>query len=155
MLEREIKLDAPAAFRLEAVSALGGGYRLSKIETAEFDSRYFDTTDLRLTRAGCSLRYRTGRGWTLKLPHRAEEEEMSRLELASDAGPRTPPPALVDLTTAYVRARRLRPVATLRTRRRTVNVRGAGGSVLAEIAEDDVTLLSASGEPFGFREVEV
>jgi CHAD domain-containing protein len=155
MLEREIKLDAPAAFRLEAVSGLGGGYRLSKIETAEFDSRYYDTTDLRLTRAGCSLRYRTGRGWTLKLPHRSEEEEMSRLELASDAGPRTPPPALIDLTTAYVRARRVHPVATLRTRRRTVNVRGAGGSVLAEIAEDEVTLLSASGEPFGFREVEV
>jgi len=155
MLEREIKLDAPAAFRLEAVTTLGGGYRLSKIETVAFDSRYFDTADFRLTRAGCSLRYRTGRGWTLKLPQRSEKDEMSRLEVASDAGPRTPPPALIDLTTAFVRARRVHPVATLRTQRRTVNVRGAGGSVLAEIAEDDVTLLSAAGEPFGFREIEV
>lgn len=155
MLEREIKLDAPASFRLEAVSALGGGYRLSKIETATFDSRYYDSADFRLTRAGCSLRYRTGRGWTLKLPQMSEQGEMARLELASDAGARTPPPALIDLTTAFVRVRRVHPVATLRTIRRTVNVRGAGGTVLAEIAEDDVTLVAHSGERVGFREIEV
>src|SRR5579863_1448718 len=82
MLEREIKLDAPPSFRLEAVTGLGGGYRLSKIETATFDSRYFDTADYRLTRAGCSLRHRTGRGWTLKLPHLSEQGEMARMELA-------------------------------------------------------------------------
>ncbi len=155
MLEREIKLDAPPSFRLEHVSGLGGGYRLSKIETATFDSRYYDTADFRLTRAGCSLRYRTGRGWTLKLPHLSEQGEMARMELASDAGPRTLPPALVDLTTAFVRTRRLRPVATLRTIRRTLNVRGAGGTELAEIAEDDVTLLSREAEPIKFREIEV
>jgi CHAD domain-containing protein len=155
MLEREIKLDAPPSFRIEAVSGLGGGYRLSKIETATFDSRYFDTTDFRLTRAGCSLRYRTGRGWTLKLPQLSEQGEMARMELASDAGPRTPPPALVDLTTAFVRTRRLRPVATLRTVRRTLNVRGAGGTELAEIAEDDVTLLSHEAESIKFREIEI
>ncbi|HEY5094391.1 MAG TPA: CYTH and CHAD domain-containing protein [Candidatus Eremiobacteraceae bacterium] len=155
MLEREIKLDAPASFRLEAVTALGGGYRLSKIETATFDSRYFDTADFRLTRAGCSLRYRTGQGWTLKLPQTPEHGEMARLELASDAGPRTPPPALLDLITGYVRTRRMRPIATLRTVRRTLSVRGVGGSILAEIAEDDVTHLALEGKPSGFREIEV
>ena len=155
MLEREIKLEAPASFRLEAVTVLGGGYRLSKIESATFDSRYFDTADFRLTRAGCSLRYRTGQGWTLKLPQTSEQGEMARLELASDAGPRTPPPALLDLTTAFIRTRRVRPVATLRTVRRTVGVRGVGGSVLAEIAEDDVTLIAHAGEPAHFRELEV
>jgi CHAD domain-containing protein len=49
----------------------------------------------------------------------------------------------------------LRPVATLRTIRRTLNVRGAGGTELAEIAEDDVTLLSREAEPIKFREIEV
>ena len=155
MLEREIKLEAPASFRLEAVSALGGGYRLSKIESATFDSRYFDTVDFRLTRAGCSLRYRTGQGWTLKLPQTPEQGEMARLELASDAAPRKPPSALLDLTTAYIRTRRVHPVATLRTIRRTVGVRGVGGTVLAEIAEDDVTLVTLAGEAIGFREIEV
>jgi CHAD domain-containing protein len=155
MLEREIKLEAPPSFRLEAATALGGGYRLSKIETVTFDSRYYDTADFRLTRSGCSLRYRTARGWTLKLPQAPEKEEMARLELASDAGPRTPPPALLDLITGFVRTRRVRPIATLRTTRRTVNVRGVGGAVLAEIAEDEVSLVSVAGAPTGFREIEI
>ncbi|HKW44603.1 MAG TPA: CYTH and CHAD domain-containing protein [Candidatus Eremiobacteraceae bacterium] len=155
MLEREIKLAAPASFRLEAVTGLGGGYRMSKIERVTFDSRYFDSADYRLARAGCSLRHRTGRGWTLKLPQSSEQSAMVRLEISSKAGPRTPPPALLDLVTAYVRTRRVRPVATLRTIRRTVNVRGAGGSELAEIAEDEVSLLATAGEPFEFREIEV
>lgn len=155
MLEREIKLEAPASFRLEAVTALGGGYRLSKIESATFDSRYFDTADYRLTRAGCSLRYRSGQGWTLKLPQTPEQGEMARLELASDAGPRTPPPALLDLVTGYVRTRKVRPISTLRTTRRKLSVRGAGGTILAEIAEDDVTHIALHGNPTRFREVEV
>jgi CHAD domain-containing protein len=155
MLEREVKLEAPPSFRLETIARLGGGYRVSKITTAVFDSRYFDTTDRRLARAGCSLRYRTGDRWTLKLPDVSERGEFARAEHTVIAGPRTPPAALVDLATAYARTRRLRAVATLHTERRTVTLASAGGAALAEVADDRVSAHLATGAAMEFRELEV
>lgn len=155
MLEREVKLEAPAAFRLESIARLGGGYRVSKIGVETFDSRYYDTADRRLARAGCSLRYRTGDRWTLKLPDVSERGEFSRAEHNVDAGPRTPPAALVDLATAYVRTRKLRAVALLRTERRTVTLASAGGAALAEVADDRVAAQLATGAALDFREIEV
>ncbi len=155
MLEREVKLDSPAAFRLESIARLGGGYRVSKITAHTFDSCYYDTIDRRLARAGCSLRYRTGDRWTLKLPDISERGEFARAEHTVTAGPRMPPAALVDLATAYVRTRRLRAVAKLRSDRRTVTLASAGGAALAEVADDCVTAVLASGDAMEFRELEV
>src|SRR4029453_3363774 len=63
---------------------------------------YYDTADLRLARAGASLRFRRGdeEPWTVKLPTDAPgvRDEISMTGPAS-----TPPERLVDLVTAYTR----------------------------------------------------
>ena len=38
------------------------------VDEVDQDAVYFDTPDLRLTRAGASLRYRSDDGWTVKVP---------------------------------------------------------------------------------------
>ena len=81
-LERELKLRAGEGFELPD---LGG----EELEPRVFVSTYYDAPDLRLARAGVTLRHRTenGRGlWQLKLPRRG-----SRLELEL-AGPKSRPP---------------------------------------------------------------
>jgi CHAD domain-containing protein len=121
---------------------------------------YYDTSDLRLLRAGITLRRRTGgedAGWHLKLPAGDRTREEVRLPL--DAGP-TPdevPRELAGLVRARTRDAELVPVATVSTRRQTVNLLDADGQVLAEVADDRVVAERPQDpEPAdSWREVEV
>jgi CHAD domain-containing protein len=127
---------------------------------------YYDTSDLRLLRAGLTLRRRTGgedAGWHLKLPVSGQTREEVRLTLDAkptpDEGP-TPdevPRELADLVRARSRAAELMPVATVSTRRQTVNLLDAGGQVLAEVADDRVVAERPQGRGAAdsWREVEV
>ena len=79
MLERELKLNVPADFRLPDLScgdldAIAGARRY-------LDAVYFDTADLRLARWGCSLRHRTDEGWTVKLPPADDRDLQQRREV--------------------------------------------------------------------------
>ena len=97
---------------------------------------YFDTDDLRLRRAGITLRHRTGgtdAGWHLKLPAGRDREE-----LTVDAGPGAVPDALQVLVRSRVRERELTPVASLSTRRIARRLLAADGTALAELADDTV-----------------
>ena len=78
MLERELKLIAPAAFRLPDMSVDG----LESVAAASryLDAVYYDTADLRLARWGCSVRYRTDEGWTVKLPPVEDRDLQERRE---------------------------------------------------------------------------
>src|SRR5881396_658751 len=64
MREREAKLLASPGFRLPALDGVVEGVRIASDECVELCAVYFDTPDLRLTRSGASLRYRSEH-WTV------------------------------------------------------------------------------------------
>ena len=139
------------------------------------DAVYYDTADLRLIRAGVTLRRRTGgedAGWHLKLPAGAETRYEVRLPLAAPAG--TPaagaapgtagqraaaplagddgvvPEELAFLVRAYTRGAALAPVMHTQTSRRVVRLLDAAGQTLAEITADHV---SADGSAASWDEI--
>jgi CHAD domain-containing protein len=122
------------------------------------EAEYYDTSDLRLMRAGITLRRRRGgddAGWHLKLPADAG----SRLELQLPLGQtgRRVPKELAALVRVHTRGEALRPVANITTaRRRRVLLDGAGTS-LAEVVADDVSAqtLGESTALSHWHEVEV
>jgi len=104
----ELKLDAPAGFRLPP---LGGRPLAPRV----FTSVYYDVPGESLAAVGITLRRRTenGRGvWQLKLP-----ADDSRLELEAEGGPGQPPEELLALLHAHLRRGPLERVAELRTHR--------------------------------------
>jgi CHAD domain-containing protein len=143
-IERELKLRVPDGFELPALG--------EPLETRVFTSTYHDTPDLRLCRAGVTLRYRLegGRGvWQLKLPHGA-----SRVELELAGAPGSPPAELLRLLTALRRGGRLRSVARLRTRRDARRL-ADDGRALAEIVLDSVAVMERRRVTDTFEEVEI
>ena len=140
----------PDLTELTAVDSLGqtANHALSAI--------YYDTADLRLTRAKITLRRRTGGsddGWHLKLPG-----SMGRLELRADLGdPTTPPEELVNAIRAIVRREKLVPIAQVDNNRAETTLLGATGTPVAEFCDDRVTAWSLlpGGEQTSWREWEV
>ncbi|MBV8993749.1 MAG: CYTH and CHAD domain-containing protein [Pseudonocardiales bacterium] len=124
----------------------------------DLNAVYFDTADLRLLRAGITLRRREGGsdpGWHLKLP--AGQDSRDELRLPLGRSPRRPPAELVTLTRVYARGAALAPVAELTTRRRRWVLADADGHALAELVDDHVTAHSMGEQTttVSWREVEV
>ena len=69
-LEREVKLAAWGGFVLPALDDVAPDVTVEALKTKKLDATYYDTRDLRLARAGVSLRHRVGDDppWTVKLP---------------------------------------------------------------------------------------
>ena len=86
-----------------------------RTEAVEQHAVYFDTSDLRLTRSGVSLRYRSDDGWTVKLPESRTASSMTRTEhaFAGDAGP--PPAPAASLVRPWSRTAPLVEIATIDT----------------------------------------
>jgi CHAD domain-containing protein len=74
---------------------------------------YYDADDLRLTRWGGSLRFRSPNEWTLTLPPPAEERLVYSTEHTFVGTRGAIPPRALDLATAYLRGAVPRPVADL------------------------------------------
>ena len=155
MLEREVKLAAPPAFALPDLEDLAAAVDAGPIDERRLETVYYDTPDLRLARWGANLRIRQGEGWTLKLPATSQGPALTRreLEFPGDAG--RPPDAAVALVIAYVRRASLVPVASLSTLRRRVQLKNREGTVLAEVVDDDVSVIQGLRVQNRFREVEV
>lgn len=155
MLEREVKLAAPPAFALPDLEDLAAAVETSPVDERRLETVYYDTPDLRLARWGANLRIRQSEGWTLKLPSTSAGPALSRreLEFPGDAG--HPPDAAVALVLAYVRRSTLVPVASLSTLRRRVQLKNREGTVLAEVVDDDVSVIQGLRVQNRFREVEV
>ena len=142
--EHELKLDAPAGFRLPP---LGG----SPLTPRVFTSVYYDVPGGSLADGGITLRRRTENGhgvWQLKLP-----ADDSRLELEAEGGPGQPPEALLALLHAHLRRGPLERVAELRTHRSGELV--ARNGTTAEVTADEVTVLDSSEASNHFVEVEI
>jgi len=118
---------------------------------------YYDTSDLRLARAGITLRHRPGGsddGWHLKLPLGPRANGV-RDELQRPGNGTEPPEELGKLVTAYVRFAEVQPAATLITDRQSLVLRDEAGAPLAEIVDDQVTVQGVGRVSAGFREIEV
>src|SRR2546429_3736086 len=155
MLEREVKLAAPAAFQAPDLEDVGAAVETSPVDERRLETVYYDTPDLRLARWGANLRIRQGEGWTLKLPSTSDGPALTRreLEFPGDAG--RPPDAATALVIAYVRRASLVPVASLSTLRRRVQLKNRDGTLLAEVVDDDVSVIQGLRVQNRFREVEV
>lgn len=143
-LEIERKYDAGEDLPWVDLSALPGVAALATPKEKLLDATYYDTESLALTRAGITLRRRTGgsdAGWHLKLP----AADGARTEFGEPLGHHTVAPiALVDRVRVHVRDHELHPVAGIKSRRMVHKLLGAADEVLAEAA-DDVVNASSSG----------
>jgi CHAD domain-containing protein len=155
MLEREVKLAVPPAFALPDLEDLAAAVETSPIDERRLETVYYDTPDLRLARWGANLRIRQGEGWTLKLPSTSEGPALTRRELEFPGDARQPPDAAVALVIGYVRRATLVPVASLSTLRRRVQLKNREGTLLAEVVDDDVSVIQGLRVQSRFREVEV
>ena len=115
---------------------------------------YYDTADLRLARAGASLRFRRGddEPWTVKLPTDAPGV---RNEISMTGPASTPPERLVDLVTAFTRGQELAPVVTLNTTRIAHQLCDRDDRVTVEVVDDSVSVPDGRRVALRFREIEV
>jgi CHAD domain-containing protein len=155
-VEVERKFRVHGLFRLAGVR-LPDGWSLGTGSAQTLDATYFDSGDLRLSRARLTLRRRVGgadEGWHLKLPLGGEARE----ELAVPLGrgtPDSPPPELCDLVVPFVRSARLEVVARLLTERTTYAVLAPEGDVTALLTDDSVSVFDGDRVVARFRELEV
>ncbi|MHA6794539.1 CYTH and CHAD domain-containing protein [Pseudonocardia bannensis] len=141
---------------VERLAAAANGVAPAVPVTMSLSAVYYDTADLRLARAGLTLRRRRGgddAGWHLKLPAGTDSRDEVRLPL----GRSTRPPAhLVGLTRASHRGAGLAPVAQLDNRRRRWVLTDSEGRTLAEVVDDQVTATTPDGAPpTSWDEIEV
>ena len=158
-LEQEVKLDVWPGFELPELVGVSDGVAAVPAKTRTLVATYHDTADLRLARAGISLRHREGdgTGWTLKLPADvpAADGAVSRTETTFEGGPEQVPEEVRRRLLAWTRNALLVPVARLESERRTVVLRGQEGSDLVEVVDDEVSAFDGSHLALRFREVEV
>ena len=153
--ERERKYDVPDAFALPDPATLAPEGGRVEGDVVRLHSTYFDTADHRLIRSGITLRRRTGdadTGWHLKVP-----AGDARTELHLPDGGDSVPEQFVSLVRGLTNGEPLGVIATLDTERHRHRILDAGGSALAEVADDTVTA-AVVGDGAGvsrWREVEV
>jgi CHAD domain-containing protein len=156
--ETERKYEADDAVVLLDPARLLGLDPGSQPEEQQLEAIYFDTPDLRLLRAGVTLRRRKGgadEGWHLKLP--AGQDSRDELRLPLTRARSKPPAEFVALTRLNTRGTALGPVAQLNTQRRRWVLADAEGHELAELVEDQVNAhtMGKQTTAVSWREVEV
>ena len=137
--ETETKYDAPAGAGLPGLDRLPGVAATSGPEEQRLEAEYYDTDDLRLIRAGITLRRRSGGaddGWHLKLPLGNGTRREIRRPLGTA---RHVPSDLAALVRVHARGTQFRPVARITTTRRRLILLDEAGDSLAEVAADDVS----------------
>ncbi len=155
MSEREAKLLVADDFQVPPPRRLGKRVASIETDTVRQCAVYYDTPDLRLTRSGVSVRFRSDDGWTVKLPERRSASVLIRSEhaFAGDGG--EVPKAAASLVRSWTRSGRLVEVADVDTRRRRTRLRDRRGAMLAELDDDDVVGERDGDTAIRFREIEV
>ncbi|MDQ4033223.1 MAG: CYTH and CHAD domain-containing protein [Actinomycetota bacterium] len=158
MRETERKYEGIEGLELLDPAGLLGFDNATGPDEQDLEAVYFDTADLRLVRAGVTLRRREGgsdEGWHLKFPAGKDSRDELRLPLGRAA--RRPPAELVALTRVYTRGGVLAPVAELNTRRRRWVLADSRGRSLAELVDDHVRArtMGEQATAVSWREVEV
>src|SRR5438552_2360357 len=157
--EREVKMLVPDGFRLPDLKEVTPGVRAHDRGVRVLVATYWDTETLALQRAGFGLRYRTTDGsagqWTVKAQSRRDGPAVVREELDIDGDPGTPPPPALQRVGGALGGGALRPVVTVHTNRHIVDLVDAGGTRVAEVADDRVSTRHQDRELTAFREVEI
>ncbi len=155
-VEREVKLAAWGGFSLPDLFGVCEGVSAQPMPERRLDALYYDTRDLRLARAGVSLRHRTGDEppWTVKLPEGDRGPVMNRREIPFPGPAGEIPPQAAALVRAYTRTAPLVPVARLKTRRTGVEL-VVDDRRVAEVVDDEVSVYHGRRLASRFREVEV
>ncbi|HYZ55017.1 MAG TPA: CYTH and CHAD domain-containing protein [Streptosporangiaceae bacterium] len=156
--EVELKYEASPEAVLPPLEDLPRVAREAGHDEETLGAEYYDTEDLRLLRAGVTLRRRRGgpdAGWHLKLP--AGPQTRREIELPLGRTGRTVPAELASLVRVYTRGEVLRPVAQVDTVRRRRTLLDDAGTSLAEVVADEVSAqtLGESTTISRWREVEV
>jgi inorganic triphosphatase YgiF len=160
-LEIEQKYEADAGFVVPPLDGLPGVAQVSAPVVYRLDATYYDTASLALIGNKVTLRRRTGgpdEGWHLKLPVQKEV----RRELHEPLGSATDVPLRLSSQVADLMAGQpLHPIALLATERTVRRLFDEAGSLLAEVADDQVTATrldpdgGAATTPLIWREIEV
>ncbi len=154
MEELEAKLVAGPDVVVPDLAAALPGASADGPEERTLLARYLDSDDLRLARAGATLRHREGE-WQVKLPLGAvDASTLRRAELRFPGAEDAPPAEALAAVAALLGRAALRPVATVRTVRRRSLLR-RDGQIVAEVCDDAVEAAGAGGEPVRWRELEV
>jgi CHAD domain-containing protein len=154
VLERELKFSPGPSFELPDLCGVVDGLVPEAPVTTKLVAAYYDTPDFRLARAGASVRHRGDEGWTVKLPV-SRDDGLARQELHLDGDAESVPEAAIDLVRALVRTAPLELVARLNTMRTKVVVRDETGAAVAEVDDDEVSVIHGARLAARFREVEV
>src|SRR5580693_7949370 len=144
--ETELKYEADPGTALPRLDGLPGVHGLRGPELEQLEAEYYDTDDLRLLRAGVTLRRRKGghdAGWHLKLPAGPDTRTEIHAPLAASGPEDTVPNELLDVVLAIVRDRPVRPVARITTKRESRVLYSAEGTALAEFSNDHVIAWAA------------
>lgn len=156
--ETERKYEAASGTNLPELSHVPGVAAEAGPEQLDLEAVYFDTDDLRLAKAGLTLRRRTGgddAGWHLKLPKVNDTREELRLPLGRAT--KKPPKDLASLVRVHTRGADLGPVAQIHTSRKRWQLVDSDGQLLVEVVDDVVTAqtMGASTTTNTWREIEV
>jgi CHAD domain-containing protein len=144
--ETEIKYEAGPDAAMPSFDELPQVARTKGAPGEQLDAEYFDTEDLRLIRAGITLRRREGghdAGWHLKLP--AGDHTRREIMLPLGRARKHVPAQLARVVRVHTRGRDLVPVARISTARRRQLLLDSSGGPLAEVACDDVTAQAMGG----------
>ncbi|WP_179492812.1 CYTH domain-containing protein [Microbacterium immunditiarum] len=134
-----MKFDVADDTPLPDLSSLPGAAAVSAPEPRELDSRYFDSDEYALGRAGYAVRRRTGgpdEGWHVKGPRDAEG---ARVELHWPLGAEGEIPDAVTAAVAHVSVSRLTFIARILNNRTASYLLDDAGGVVAEFVDDRVT----------------
>ena len=158
MNETETKYDAPAGADLPRLDRLPQVAVTSGPEQQRLEADYYDTDDLRLIRAGITLRRRSGGhddGWHLKLPLGGDTRREIRRPLGG--AQRRVPEELAHLVRVHTRGAPLVAITRMITTRQRLVLLDEEGESLAEVAADDVSAQTLGPETAMSRwqEVEV
>ncbi len=160
--EKEQKYSVHGLFTLPDLTEPAVGLTTAHVMPSQtLRAVYYDAADLRLARDGITLRHRTGEGparWTLKLPAGARGEAegvLVRDEIEVFGTGREVPSELSGLLTGWLRGAELAPVATLRTARSILMLRGEADEDLLEVVDDTVSVQEGRRVVSRFREIEV
>ena len=154
--EQETKLGVPEGYAPPHLTEVAGVDRLA-VRTLRLRATYWDTEDRHLAREGVTLRHRTGEGrpcWTLKTAS-SSVGALDREELTVTAPGTRVPAVLLDLLVARLRGAEVRPLAQVRTLRTTTLLLAADGAELAEVVDDQVTVVRDDAVVDGWHELEV
>ncbi|MGZ6912504.1 MAG: CHAD domain-containing protein [Acidimicrobiia bacterium] len=152
--EREVKLALRPDAELPAPDVLLADLGPWTDEVVHQEAIYFDTPDLRLTRSGVSLRWRSDDGWTVKTPVRADGAAIARTEHAVAGPPGSPPAAAQALVRGWTRMAAVGEVARVVTTRHRLRAFAPTGMAV-EVCDDVVRTESVMAASTTFREIEV